>query len=437
MIIKSFLGETVAAALKQIRSELGPKAMVLKTRALGATESGVGRRMVEITACLERPTIGALEASFTTPQQKQAAAHGVRSTDSASATNERELINKPRTVAPIEDEVMNTDTNETNKSPEGIPDGAPGQSELAVNFDITRRYAKSMEADEFARRLEEKLDVILDRQIRPLATKTEEYSQQVSQIGQALFEQDIPDRHVRPLLIRLSERVKKSATMDHRQIAERMLVEEFAEHCYPELPLVKGERAVFVGPAGSGKTSILGKVAVKTLFKDKIKTRLSTLDDFRVAAQEEIAGYSEALGASLIEVPTQSASPAVKQNKDEITLIDCHSNVNDQGQFVRLQERIRIAAPDYVFLVVSALTRSADLTRLMRRFSALNPTHLIVTHTDLTDTVGGIYTAVKETGLPLVALSNAAGSMGALQSPDPAALARQALGEAFVEGSLR
>ena len=69
MVIKSFLGETVASALKQIRSELGPKAVVLKTRSLNANDSGIGRRMVEITACLERPTIGALEASFT--EQKQ------------------------------------------------------------------------------------------------------------------------------------------------------------------------------------------------------------------------------------------------------------------------------------------------------------------------------------------------------------------------------
>ena len=64
MVIKSFVGSSVAEALKMIRSELGPKAVVLKTRALRDRESGSGRRMVEITACLERPTIGVLENSM-------------------------------------------------------------------------------------------------------------------------------------------------------------------------------------------------------------------------------------------------------------------------------------------------------------------------------------------------------------------------------------
>ena len=63
MVIKSYVAPSVAGALKMIRAELGSKAVVLKTRGLSARESGVGRRMVEITACLEKPSVGALSAT--------------------------------------------------------------------------------------------------------------------------------------------------------------------------------------------------------------------------------------------------------------------------------------------------------------------------------------------------------------------------------------
>ncbi|MBN4076247.1 hypothetical protein JYT16_00870 [Gemmatimonas aurantiaca] len=420
MVIKSFLGETVAATLKQIRSDLGSKAVVLKTRGLNAAESGVGRRMVEITACLENPTIGALQASFS---DKNVAVSNVGSRIEESLPRER-FVNAVNDSS----ERRNTLVDEKSAEDASMKNNSTRDDSSRIES-LEERYKQPLDMEEYVRRLEEKLDVILDRQVRPLTlAKGEEYSQQVSDVGHALLTQDIQDCHVRPLLIRLSEKMNENPSRNSIEIAEQMLADEFAERCYPALPLGAGDRAVFVGPAGSGKTSILGKIAVKMLFKDKIKTTLATLDDFRVGAQEEIAGYSEALGATLVDIAKQSKTDVRNQNSDGVTLIDCHSNVNDQRQFARLQARIREIAPTHIFLVISALTRSADLTRLVRRFSAFNPTHLIVTHTDLTDTVGGIYTALKETVLPLVALSNAPGSIGELQTPDPAALARMALG---------
>ena len=62
MIIKSFTADSVAAALKEVRAELGGEAVVLKTRQL--VNPGDSNR-IEITACLDKPT--AAQASVALP----------------------------------------------------------------------------------------------------------------------------------------------------------------------------------------------------------------------------------------------------------------------------------------------------------------------------------------------------------------------------------
>lgn len=398
MIIRSFVGGSVAEALKMIRSDMGPKAVVLKTKSLSAGESGVGRRMIEITACLERPTIGALESSLASQQKGS----------SPKSDTSRKV----------------TEINRESGHDEIRPARANDLASVESQDDSHMIDPRNTEA--FVRRLEEKLDQILDIQARPFMSS--EYPEPIARVGQELLRHDIIDRYVTPLLERLSSRAKGLAASEIPGVAEKMMVEEFAQWCSPEFPLVAGDVALFVGPSGSGKTSVLGKVAAEALFKRKLKIKLSTLDDFRVAAQEEIAGYSEALGATLLDIDAQGKVKRGARSDDEALLIDCHSNITDQRQYSRLLERSRALNPTKVFLVVSALTRSVDLSRLIRRFEPLHPTHLIITHTDLTQTVGGIYTAMRASGLKVVAMTDSPGSLGSLLTPDPAALTRGILG---------
>ncbi|MFQ5608472.1 MAG: hypothetical protein ACE5GA_11035, partial [Candidatus Zixiibacteriota bacterium] len=224
MIIKSFVGASVAEALKLIRSELGPRAVVLKTRSLGAGESGAGKRMVEITACLERPTVGALQESMSGPTPQGF-----------------ERLTRIKKLAEPEHETPNR--------PEAVNAAAgPGLEPPGVNLNDT---------EEFARRLEEKLDLILDAQVRP--SGLEDYPAEVVELAGMLLEHDIPERLLRPLVKRINGRLKASdgdvGGKTSREFAEEIMVEEFARRCLPDFALKAGDLAVFIGPSGSGKTS--------------------------------------------------------------------------------------------------------------------------------------------------------------------------------------
>ncbi|MFQ5607934.1 MAG: hypothetical protein ACE5GA_08295, partial [Candidatus Zixiibacteriota bacterium] len=165
---------------------------------------------------------------------------------------------------------------------------------------------------------------------------------------------------------------------------------------------------------------------VDLIFKKKLRTELSTLDDFRVAAREEIAGYSEALGAKLIDPQeTSDRSRVTEHDIAPVTLVDCHSNIYDQTRYMELVKQVTALRPAVTFLTISALTRSSDLSRILKRFKPLNPTHLIVTHTDLTEAVGGVYTTLVDLDLQLAALTNAPGSLGEILTPDPGSMAHR------------
>ena len=55
MIVKSFIADSVAGALKMVRSELGGDAVILKTRKLDPLQQRVGGGRVEVTACIDQP----------------------------------------------------------------------------------------------------------------------------------------------------------------------------------------------------------------------------------------------------------------------------------------------------------------------------------------------------------------------------------------------
>lgn len=406
MVIKSFVGSNVAEALKLIRSELGPKAVVLKTRALRAEESGSGRRMVEITACLERPTIGAIEKVSSAPSMGRA--------ERLMRLKKAVRPKHGETGVPVEE--MEKTMEDTSSKVLEAKGSASDSGPRPVSIDIRN-------TEEFARRLEEKLDLILDTQ---LSSKVTKYAPDVAEIAEILAAHDVPERLLQPLIKRVIEDQKRQSGAAARDVFERILVETFADHCSPDFSLKPGDVALFVGPSGSGKTSALGKYAVDLIFNKKIKTELSTLDDFRVAAHEEIAGYSEALGAGLVDIQAYTREGG-RSRANSVTLIDCHSNIYDQNRYTTLIDRVQALNPTITFMTISALTRSADLMRLLKRFGQLKPTHLIVTHTDLTDAVGGIYAALNECDLKLASLTNAPGSVGELLTPDPASMARRML----------
>lgn len=373
MIIKTFKAESSSAALKQIRKEMGGDAIVLKTRE--AVDPITGTK-IEVTACLEKATVGRAAVALST-----------------------------------EDRVKRT-TTALKEQPRVHP-----QPEVAIQPTITtvNEEKPTNELEERLTRLEQLLAQLLKNNVE-IANDTRESS--LKEITNRLRQADVPAEFVDSLIPEIAE--VEADKLDETVI--KLLVTKLAARMIPDLKIEKGQRVLVIGPAGNGKSSVLGKLATHLVVRDKKKVELLSLDDIKIGAFEEIMSYADLLKIDVTSL--KDFTNAEKLADDRITLIDSPAMPRDAKQLVKLQAKIETLKPDVIIGVFSALTRAEDMLQFAGHARKLGVTHLAVTMTDLTERHGSIIAAMLSTGCKLAYVSDAPGGMGQLVAPDPEKLSR-------------
>jgi flagellar biosynthesis protein FlhF len=189
----------------------------------------------------------------------------------------------------------------------------------------------------------------------------------------------------------------------------------------PATEINPGDRVVFLGTAGAGKSSVMGKMAAQLVVRKK-KVKLVSLDDLKVGAADEIATY-----ADLLQIEVTDVGHASSADSDYVLLIDTPAFPTSTDKIETLRRRIEAANPTICAVVVSALMRSPDVARFCSKLKALRPTHVIGTMLDLTSSHGSLFAATETTGRPLLYLSDAPGGMGMLTNPNAELMAEKML----------
>jgi len=371
MIIKTFTANSMAAALKLVRSELGRESVVLKTREIPVGPDG-GR--VEITACTERPL-------------------------PAPAAPAKAVAAPARTA---------------------VKPFAPPQ--------VANRLQASNVApvpDPLSQRLEQ-----IEAKLNRLATAPEFGTSGVKHepLRSALRNADVPNEIIDELL-----GLAAAATGDKSDATAQIrarLTERLSNLIAPTVNFVSGDRVLFFGPAGAGKTSALGKLAARLVFQEKQKVTLVSLDAMKVGAAEEIQSYGDIIGSTVQS--QEDASSA--QNTNGITLIDTSALPRHIDQVATLRSQIDSLRANYRFAVFSATMRSDDIADFAQTINAIGPSHIIMTGLDLTDRWGGLFAASAVAGQLLVFTSNTPGGIGALIAPDAAVFVKKLLETEEVRG---
>ncbi len=381
MIIKTFAEESSAAALKMVRNEMGGEAIVLKTRQI--TRPGL-RPVFEVTACLESATVATASAILSDGPQKQ-----VTVTEAISA-------------------------------PEPTPTETPESAGSTEEPEVTKleMVACSDGLDERITAIDRKLNQLINLGIQPDGISRLELFQAVHR---QLKEADLPDDYLESFMSTLVENYDN--TCDINEYACQKLAKELEATIERDIVFQPGDKVIFVGPAGSGKSSAMGKLAASLTARQKRKVRLLSLDDQKLAAFDEICSYAEILGLEV--VPPPSANEAENQYSDAITLIDTPAMPMQRERVQALKQRIDNVEPTYRFAVFSCLTRSRDVFQISKTLKEFNPTHLILSMQDLASCQGTVVTAAKALGLKIVFLSDSPGGMGELKIPDSQTLANQ------------
>lgn len=162
---------------------------------------------------------------------------------------------------------------------------------------------------------------------------------------------------------------------------------------------------LFVGPAGSGKTSSLIKLASHYVVREKKKVALVTTDTFKVGAADQMRIY-----AQILNVPF-----AVVRDKSEWERIFTHLSSYDHilidfaGLGLKTIEEITwiknlMPADSWeakTHLVLSCLAKDVDLTEIGKRYKVTGFHDVIFTGLDESTQHGNIYSFMKRFLTPL------------------------------------
>ena len=160
-------------------------------------------------------------------------------------------------------------------------------------------------------------------------------------------------------------------------------------------------RLLLAGPAGAGKTTLAGKIAVGS---DRQNTSFVDARTGREGSHAQLAEYAATLGLPLVEAASPEDVAAATAGHKEPFVVDTGGIDPADGQ---AWESLRpwIAAADALpLLVLPANSPVDDALAAARAFRALGGCHLVVTRFDMVRRVGAVLGAAME-GVALVAVS--------------------------------
>jgi flagellar biosynthesis protein FlhF len=350
MDLRTFQASSMSAALAEVKSSMGPGAVILHTRTYSkARWLGLRRQeIVEITAGRNIKVRDRQSAPATPPPQTR-----------TTAQARRQLLETPAGQGAIMVGLTRELTN------------LKGMVKDLVD-DVNRRRAPQV-PDEFL----EYYSQLVTNQVAP---------EMATEIVNTLYRQIRPEHAKQPAFVR-----EKLA-----ELIERLLPSAG--------PIVRtkttGPHVVaLIGPTGVGKTTTIAKLAANLKFRQKIRVGLITIDTYRIAAIDQLRKYADIIGSPVRAVGTpEDLADAVRSMSDcQYILIDTAGrSPNDTLKLNELKTFLAAASPDEVHLVLSTTASQQCVELAVNRFGDVRVDKIIFTKLDEAAHVGVVLNVVRQ-----------------------------------------
>jgi len=174
--------------------------------------------------------------------------------------------------------------------------------------------------------------------------------------------------------------------------------------------IAQGGIIALVGPTGVGKTTTVAKLAARYALRHGARRiALITTDDYRVGAHEQLRTYGR-----LLDIPVRSASNAEELQghlrdfaEKELVFIDT-AGISQRD--IRLSEQLSLLRDTQlkikVHLVLAANAQTSGIEEAIDAFKSISLDGCILTKVDEAGVLGGVLSAVIEAGLPLMYVSD-------------------------------
>ncbi len=469
MDLKTYRSNSMAGALAEVKKDLGPDAVILRTRnyRTGGVMGIGGNTVVEITAARETP------ASFPNGTGSNGSVNGARGAGAPTGTRrtasqgfDADAIERVRaavrTPPPPEDTdplglVQRAQAVPSAPSvppvrtptPEPVPAGSEGAgqrglSPTPVRFKPTDDRAYAALESELASIRQLVGDVL--RTTRRTHIRVEgagAFASSAVGPNDPLYSlygtlcdnevpSDIADEIVGVVRTELDAgEAREPAVIREtalRTIASRIPVATTPEPA--EGPLVQA----LIGPTGVGKTTTIAKLAASYKLRHGRSVGLITADTYRIAAVDQLRTYAGIIGIPLEIVLDPSDLPRAmdKHASCDVVLVDTPGrSPRDAARLDQLSGVLEAIGPCRRHLVLSAGASGAVLRAAADRFGRMNPDALIVSKADEAGALGVLMDIARLTGLPLSFVTTGQ------EVPDDIEVARaERLARAVLDGGL-
>lgn len=366
MEIKTFEAFSIKDAVKAVKKSLGPDAIILSTR---EKHSSAGKNKVyEVTAT----------ASSTTKSRSGASSHLIGNEGTGI-----QLIEEASSQVALEYRLGNILETMSTKSQINMLD--TGLSEIKALLIESLRGKDGSPIQGLPPYL-----VPIDRQLRAMGVHD-------STIAELM-------RHLQNESIFEAGQSGEALEKYYRDKAAGWLMKRIK--IAPRWQLLSGTPSIhsFVGTTGSGKTSLITKIAAHYSKKKNANVKVVSLDQNRLAATEQMRIFCKILGISFEAAsgPEDFGQILQGNTKTDLVLVDTPGiSPRDLNSIHALNSLRSRDFPIDFHLTISVTEKESQMDSSIRAFSCLGLNSLVFTKLDESGSYGEIFNMTKRWGLPL------------------------------------
>lgn len=416
MLVKTFQAASMAEALRMVKAELGPDAMILSTKKekTGGILGFFSKQAYRVTAAIDParkpapppPTPAPAVYREPAPRERTAREELENSMLAPLARELKDLREKVESLTRREEDARKEDKAAADVQPAALQEGGG----------INLKNIPRSDLEEIKKLLLATLTKSQEGGVKNVQWPAADGEQlSAAPTGEQLLPEDSPlskelaRNGVSPDLIRkIIDTLNALPPQGESQSVNARLGETLGRliKFAGNLRLKKNSPRIIalVGPTGVGKTTTTAKLAAMHALNRGNKVALITMDIFRVGAVEQLKTYSRIMGIPLevASTPAELEKAVKKHSACDLIFIDTAGRSHkDKEKLDDMKSFFENKITVEIYLCLSATTKDRELEEILHRFSIFQISKVVFTKIDESESLGNMVNLLMKDNLSI------------------------------------